>query len=74
MSAWPVTTRPEPRYCSFCGRSEHEADVLLAGPNDVFICDECIAGCAEIVLSKKRQRMTDCALSHPAKGEGGGDG
>ena len=29
-------------YCDFCFKSEHEAESLLAGPNNVAICNECI--------------------------------
>ncbi len=35
-------------YCSFCGKSQHEVTKLIAGPS-VFICDECIDLCNEIV-------------------------
>ncbi len=35
-------------YCSFCGKSQHEVKKLIAGPS-VFICDECIILCADIV-------------------------
>jgi len=35
-------------YCSFCGKSQHEAKKLIAG-NAVFICDECIALCNDIM-------------------------
>ena len=35
-------------YCSFCGKSQHEVKKLIAGPS-VFICDECILLCADIV-------------------------
>ena len=34
--------------CSFCGRTEQEVDHLIAG-NGVFICDECIEVCSEII-------------------------
>lgn len=36
------------RYCSFCGKSQHEVKKLIAGPN-VFICDECIDLCQDII-------------------------
>jgi hypothetical protein len=41
---------PPPRilYCSFCGKSQHEVHKLIAGPT-VFICDECVALCTDIV-------------------------
>ncbi len=35
--------------CSFCGKSQEQVRKLLAGPNDVYICDECIELCYEIV-------------------------
>ena len=35
-------------YCSFCGKSQHEVRKLIAGPS-VFICDECIALCNDII-------------------------
>jgi ATP-dependent Clp protease ATP-binding subunit ClpX len=35
-------------YCSFCGKSQHEVKKLIAGPS-VFICDECIELCNEII-------------------------
>ena len=35
-------------FCSFCGKSQHEVKKLIAGPS-VFICDECIDLCNEII-------------------------
>ena len=35
-------------YCSFCGKSQHEVRKLIAGPN-VFICNECVELCADII-------------------------
>jgi len=35
-------------YCSFCGKSQHEVRKLIAGPT-VFICDECVALCNDII-------------------------
>lgn len=35
--------------CSFCGRSKHGVRKLIAGPNGVFICDECIQICSELI-------------------------
>ena len=35
-------------YCSFCGKSQHEVRKLIAGPQ-VFICDECIELCNDII-------------------------
>ena len=35
-------------YCSFCGKSQHEVRKLIAGPS-VFICDECVELCDDII-------------------------
>ena len=35
--------------CSFCGKSQGQVRRLLAGPNGIFICDECIDLCADIL-------------------------
>ncbi len=35
-------------YCSFCGKSQHEVKKLIAGPS-VFICDECVDLCIDII-------------------------
>ena len=39
-------------YCSFCGKSQHEVKKLIAGPS-VFICDECIDLCNEIIRDEQ---------------------
>ncbi len=36
-------------HCSFCGKSEKQVRKLIAGPNGVFICDDCIEICSEII-------------------------
>jgi ATP-dependent Clp protease ATP-binding subunit ClpX len=38
----------KPLYCSFCGKSQHEVKKLIAGPS-VFICDECVDLCNDII-------------------------
>jgi ATP-dependent Clp protease ATP-binding subunit ClpX len=44
-----TTQEPEKLlYCSFCGKSQHEVKKLIAGPS-VFICDECISLCNDII-------------------------
>ena len=40
-------------YCSFCGKSQHEVRKLIAGPS-VFICDECIELCNDIVKDARK--------------------
>lgn len=39
-------------YCSFCGKSQHEVEKLIAGAA-VFICDECVGGCNEILAGER---------------------
>jgi ATP-dependent Clp protease ATP-binding subunit ClpX len=51
-------------YCSFCGKSQHEVKKLIAGPS-VFICDECIDLCNEII----RDELPEAELARQAKGE-----
>ena len=36
-------------HCSFCGKSQDQVGKLVAGPNGVFICDECIEACREML-------------------------
>ncbi len=43
-----ITTTDKTLYCSFCGKSQHEVKKLIAGPS-VFICDECIDLCTDII-------------------------
>ena len=44
-------------YCSFCGKSQHEVRKLIAGPT-VFICDECVELCMEIIREESKTAMT----------------
>ncbi|WMW79148.1 ATP-dependent Clp protease ATP-binding subunit ClpX [Undibacterium cyanobacteriorum] len=48
MSDKKSTTGEKLLYCSFCGKSQHEVKKLIAGPS-VFICDECIDLCNDII-------------------------
>ena len=41
-------------YCSFCGKSQHEVRKLIAGPS-VYICDECVELCNDIILEEIRE-------------------
>ena len=44
----------KPLYCSFCGKSQHETRKLIAGPS-VYICDECIDLCNEIIRDEVQE-------------------
>jgi hypothetical protein len=41
-----------PLHCSFCLKSQHEVAKLIAGPGNLFICDECVALCDEYVAGR----------------------
>ena len=43
-------------YCSFCGKSQHEVRKLIAGPT-VFICDECVELCMEIIREEHKNNL-----------------
>jgi ATP-dependent Clp protease ATP-binding subunit ClpX len=43
---------PKSRYCSFCGKAEHEIFYLVEGPA-VFICDECVVLAADVVQNQR---------------------
>ena len=43
-------------YCSFCGKSQHEVRKLIAGPT-VFICDECVELCMDIIREENKSSI-----------------
>src|SRR6201990_2139352 len=43
-------------YCSFCGKSQHEVKKLIAGPT-VFICDECVELCMDIIREESKTNL-----------------
>jgi ATP-dependent Clp protease ATP-binding subunit ClpX len=43
-------------YCSFCGKSQHEVRKLIAGPT-VFICDECVELCMDIIKEENKSNF-----------------
>ncbi len=49
-------------YCSFCGKSQHEVRKLIAGPS-VFICDECVELCNDII----REEMQDHTVADESR-------
>lgn len=57
-------------YCSFCGKSQHDVKKLIAGPT-VFICDECIELCNEIIVEElsgeKQESESKSELPRPAE-------
>jgi len=45
-------------YCSFCGKTQHEVRKLIAGPS-VFVCDECVDLCNDIIREDGQQNVED---------------
>ncbi len=45
-------------YCSFCGKSQHEVRKLIAGPS-VFVCDECVELCNDIIREEMQEKSSD---------------
>lgn len=41
-------------HCSFCGKAQDEVRKLISGPNGVFICNECVDLCHEIIAENER--------------------
>ena len=42
-------------HCSFCGRSQDEVQRLIAGPPPIFICDECVAICNQVIAEEQQR-------------------
>ncbi len=51
-------------YCSFCGKSQHEVKKLIAGPS-VFVCDECVDLCNDIIREETQDTITNEEVSLP---------
>lgn len=54
MAKQSNTKRPK-SICSFCGRSGNQADTLIEGPNNVFICPECVELCHNIIRQDRKR-------------------
>src|SRR5437773_7020076 len=57
------TGRNRNAYCSFCRKSYRDVGPLVEGPNDVYICGECVELCQSIIDQEKRRRGATKALS-----------
>jgi ATP-dependent Clp protease ATP-binding subunit ClpX len=64
MSKRKEPPSPEARHCSFCNRDDHTVHRLIAGPEGVFICNECVDLCRDILEGE---------ASRPASGLGSSD-
>ncbi|MEJ8574665.1 ATP-dependent Clp protease ATP-binding subunit ClpX [Microbaculum marinum] len=55
-------------YCSFCGKSQHEVRKLIAGPT-VFICDECVELCMDIIREENKNSFVKANDGVPSPNE-----
>ena len=55
-------------YCSFCGKSQHEVRKLIAGPT-VFICDECVELCMDIIREEHKTSLVKSGDGVPSPAE-----
>ena len=64
-----------PKCCSFCGKTQDMVQKLISGPNNVYICDECVEICADIVadaleeadMKSREEALDDIKLLKPAE-------
>ena len=47
------------KYCSFCGKPQDLVDKLIAGPNDIYICNECVEICGEIIEEEREMEAPE---------------
>src|SRR5260221_812017 len=57
------TGRNRNAFCSFCRKSYRDVGPLVEGPNDVYICGECVELCQSIIDQEKRRRGATKTLS-----------
>jgi ATP-dependent Clp protease ATP-binding subunit ClpX len=52
----PLYVKPDTVFCSFCLKSQDEVAKMVAGPANIFICDECVGLCAEYMAGRTPDR------------------
>ena len=58
----------EKLHCSFCGKNQHEVKKLIAGPT-VFICDECVDLCTDIIKEESKTSLVKSSKDVPSPSE-----
>ncbi|MDN0064738.1 ATP-dependent Clp protease ATP-binding subunit ClpX [Collinsella ihumii] len=61
-----------PIHCSFCGKTQDQVRKLVKGPSNIFICDECVAACSEILEESLAQDFLAAQQQMPFPPEGMG--
>jgi ribosomal protein L37AE/L43A len=62
--------RRQTYHCSFCGKTHDQVKRLIAGPNGVYICDQCIALCNEILAHDVPPTVAGEGTAHHAAKRG----
>ncbi len=57
----------ENKVCSFCGKPEELTKRLIAGPNGVYICDECVEVCRSVIVEEETNKQGEFNLLKPAE-------
>lgn len=65
MSNKPRSGKPPTELCSFCGRTAAYVRGMVRGPGNLFICDECVDRCNQVLTSEFRRRKSPHALLPP---------
>ena len=65
-----MAKRRTPNACSFCGKARDSVQRLIAGPGGIFIYDECVRLCNEIIAEGPHSRQTPLHASGSAAGCG----
>ena len=52
--------------CSFCGKAQDQVQKLIAGPNGAYICNECIAICADIIDEDAEEEVDEESFARAA--------
>jgi hypothetical protein len=60
-----MARRQGPFTCSFCGKSREQTRRLIAGPNQVYICAECVTLCNEILAEGQEEATQQVSMETP---------
>jgi len=52
------------KYCNFCDKAQDESFILIAGPGDIYICEECSTICNEIVRKKTVSKLRELKVEN----------
>lgn len=55
-------SRRHPYVCSFCGKQQDQVQRLIAGPRNVYVCDECVAAFSKVPEETQEERGLRCSF------------